>query len=61
MTVNQLSLWDNEALENGYRCLSSLELEKAESDFNEALNGAFGDTAWLIRAIQACRDWQVGS
>lgn len=58
MSVNQLSLWDNEALETGYRCLSNMELEKAESHFTEALNGAFGNTAWLKRAIQACRDWR---
>lgn len=40
MPDRQLSLWDNVALESGYRCMAGLELEEAQRGFNEALRSA---------------------
>lgn len=58
MPVAQLSLWDNEALERGYRSLSGLELNEAVKDFNTALQSGLGNEAIIREAIGACQFWQ---
>lgn len=55
MDAFQLSLWDNVALETGYRQLAALELEQAIQAFDEALKTDMGE-AEAIRhsAATAC-------
>lgn len=58
MIVQQLSLWDNEALETGYRCLAALELEEAIRQFNNALQSGIGEQELIQKSIAACNYWQ---
>lgn len=59
MPVQQLSLWDNEALETGYRCLNALEWEEAILQFNEALQGGIGEMESVQKLITASQYWQA--
>ncbi len=53
----QLTLWDNEALETGYRYFSCLRLEEAKLKFLEALRMNLGGKDELEEAIKACDCW----
>lgn len=57
MFIRQLSLWDNVALEKGYRRLAALDFKEAISQFNEALKGP-GEKADIQKAIEAAKFWQ---
>lgn len=57
MSVRQLSLWENVALENGYRRLATLSFKEAISQFNEALKG-LGEKATIQKAIETAQFWQ---
>jgi len=57
--VQQLSLWDNEALETGYHCLAALDLEEARLKFNEALQSGIGEKEQIQGLIAACDYWQT--
>ncbi len=59
MTTQQLSLWDNEALETGYRCLAALELEEAIRQFNKALQAGIGEMESVKKLIGTCKYWQA--
>lgn len=54
----QISIWDNEPLEEGYRQLSVLNFQEADRNFQEAEKGYVQDTDELQRAIAASRFWQ---
>lgn len=58
MPVHQLSLWDNEALETGYRCLNALEWEAAIRQFNKALQGGIGEIGSVQKLIAASHYWK---
>jgi hypothetical protein len=57
MLPRQLSFWDNEALEKGYRCLDTLELSEAAIYFKEALVTAISEMD-CQQLITACEYWQ---
>lgn len=57
MLPRQLSFWDNEALEKGYRCLDTLELSEAAIYFKEALVIAISEMD-CQQLITACEYWQ---
>jgi tetratricopeptide (TPR) repeat protein len=57
MSVRQLSLWENVALENGYRRLAILNFEEAISQFNEALKGP-GEKTTIQKTIETAQFWQ---
>jgi tetratricopeptide (TPR) repeat protein len=57
MPPQQLSFWDNEALETGYRRLADLKLEEAESHFNKALEAGIGELDSVKKLIEACGYW----
>jgi hypothetical protein len=59
MSVAQLSLWDTESVENGYRCMFDLQLDKALEYFNESIHGLFANELTTIDAIDACNYWRV--
>lgn len=59
MASRQLSFWDNEALETGYRCLADLELEEAKLQFKKALEAGLGETNSAKKLIEVCEYWQV--
>ena len=58
MPVQQLSFWDNEALETGYRCLAALQLDEASVQFNKALQAGIGEMDSVQKLIEACKYWQ---
>src|SRR5665213_2879445 len=58
MITAQPSLWDNAALESGYRSMADLKLEEAVRYFNEALQDGFGGRETTQEAIDACHYWQ---
>ena len=58
MVPKQISLWDNEALETGYRCMAKLKFEEAIGHFKEALATVFCDQKTTGEAIEACEYWQ---
>ena len=58
MVTTQISLWDNAALETGYRCMAQLKFEEAIGHFKEALVTAFCDQKTTREAIEACEYWQ---
>ena len=58
MVPKQISLWDNEALETGYRCMAQLKFEEAIGHFKEALVTVFCDQKTTNEAIEACEYWQ---
>jgi len=58
MIPAQPSLWDNEALESGYRTMADLKLVEAVQYFNEALQAGFGGRETTQEAIDACYYWQ---
>src|SRR5665213_3101091 len=58
MITAQPSLWDNAALESGYRSMADLKLEEAVQYFNEALQIGFGGEKTTREAIDACDYWQ---
>jgi hypothetical protein len=53
----QPSLWDNVALESGYRKLSELKLEAAIGDFSEALKMDTGQGEAIRRALATAEYW----
>lgn len=57
--VQQLSLWDNEALETGYHCLATLDLEEAKLKFKEALQSGIGEKEHIQNLIAGCEYWQT--
>src|ERR1017187_7081593 len=59
MPVHQPSLWDNVALETGYRCLVALKLDEAGRQFNEALEPSTGDRESIHTGLAACQFWQT--
>jgi len=59
MPVRQPSLWDNVALETGFRCLVALKLDEAASQFNEALKSATGNRESIYAGLAACQYWQT--
>lgn len=59
MPSQQLSFWDNEALETGYRLLADLKLEDAERQFAKALQAGIGETGSVRKLLEACEYWQV--
>lgn len=59
MPVYQPSLWDNIALETGYRCLIALKLDEAIRQFNEAMGSATGDRESIHTGLAACQFWQT--
>ena len=58
MNLYQPTLWDNVALENGYKLLSDLNLKEAIVQFNEALQSPMGDRESIQAVIDACEYWQ---
>lgn len=58
MPIHQISIWDNEPLEEGYRQLSVLNFREAEHNFREAEQGYVADATGLQEAMKACRFWQ---
>lgn len=59
MPSQQLSFWDNEALETGYRLLADLELEGAEQQFKKALQAGIGEMDSVKKLREACEYWQA--
>lgn len=59
MPSQQLSFWDNEALETGYRLLADLELGGAERQFTKALQAGIGETDSVKKLLEACEYWQT--
>lgn len=59
MHSQQLSFWDNEALETGYRHLAALEFEEAQQKFNKALQAGIGETDSIKKLLDACEYWKV--
>lgn len=59
MDPYQPSLWDNVALENGYKLLSDLNLREATVQFNEALLSPISDRPSIQTALNACEYWQL--
>lgn len=57
LAVEQLSIWDNAAMEQGYQSLSKLQFSEASLQFGEALRSA-DDKVTLENALAACRYWQ---
>ncbi len=58
MPPYQPSLWDNVALENGYRLLSDLRLKEAIDEFNLAMKSPIGEEESIASALETCRYWQ---
>jgi hypothetical protein len=58
MNGSQLSLWDNAALENGYRHLAALNLDRAAADFREALAAGIADHPEIDACLTAIAFWQ---
>lgn len=58
MNSKQISLWDNVALESGYRYMSQLKLAEAIGYFKEAMQLPFCDKAITQDSIDACIFWQ---
>lgn len=58
MSIHQISIWDNESLEEGYRQLSVLNFREAAHHFHEAEYGYVADLEGLQEAMAACRFWQ---
>jgi len=58
MPVHQPSLWDNVALETGYRCLIALKLDEAIRQFNAAMGSATGDRESIHIGLATCQFWQ---
>lgn len=58
MSVRQLSIWDNVALEQGYHLLFNLKFEEATIKFQEALLNT-RDQEILQKAIEASLFWQT--
>lgn len=58
MPPYQPSLWDNVALENGYRLLSDLKLKEAIAEFNLAMQSPIGEEESIAPALETCRYWQ---
>lgn len=58
MAPYQPSLWDNVALENGYRLLSELKLKEAIVEFNLAMQSPTGEEDSIASALETCRYWQ---
>lgn len=58
MPHHQISIWDNEPLEEGYRQLSLLNFQEADRNFHEAAHGYAADTDELQSALIASRFWQ---
>lgn len=58
MSIYQISIWDNQPLEEGYKQLSVLNFQKADKHFHEAAQGYIADPDGLERAISASRFWQ---
>ncbi len=58
MNGKQLTLWDNIALENGYRSLSNLKFEEALGYFENALKSGTGDMESIRRMIEVCIFWK---
>lgn len=59
MPSQQLSFWDNEALETGYRLLADLKLEDAKLQFNKTLQAGIGETSSVKKLLEACEYWQA--
>jgi hypothetical protein len=59
MPYQQLTFWDNEALETGYRYLADLDLENAALQFNKALEAGIGELDSVKKLIEACEYWQA--
>lgn len=57
MPVIQPTLWDNLALESGYRFLAELDFEEAAIQFEEAFNGP-GDKQPVSKAIASVQYWK---
>lgn len=57
MLFIQPTLWDNLALESGYRFLAELDFEEAAIQFEEAFNGP-GDTQPVLKAIASVQYWK---
>lgn len=57
MPVIQPTLWDNLALESGYRFLVELDFEEAAVQFEEAFNGP-GDKQPVSEAIASVQYWK---
>ncbi len=58
MPVQQLSFWDNEALERGYRSLAALKMDEALVQFNKALRAGIGEMDSVQKLIEACKYWK---
>ncbi len=58
MSRYQPSLWDNVALENGYKALSDFNLKEAVVQFKEALLSADGNRDSIQTTIDTCLYWQ---
>lgn len=58
MAFEQLSIWDNSLLEQGYRSLSALRFSEAALQFREALK-ASNDRKTLEEALAACEFWRL--
>lgn len=59
MSSLQLTFWDNEALETGYRHLAALELEDAKLQFKKTLEAGIGEMDSVKKLIEACDYWQL--
>ncbi|MEO8960851.1 MAG: hypothetical protein ABI325_03155 [Ginsengibacter sp.] len=59
MPSQQLSFWDNEALETGYRLLADLKMGDAERQFKKALEAGIGETDSVKKLLEACEYWQI--
>lgn len=57
MESGQLSLWDNESLEKGYRLLSRLEFKEARNEFRKVTEGYIGEREGVKEALEATDFW----
>ena len=55
---HQPTLWDNVALENGYRCLSTLKLNEGIGQFRQALQSPMAQEESIQAAITTCEYWR---
>lgn len=58
MSVLQLTLWDNQSLEEGYRCLNTLAFSEAAGHFKDAMDSGIAEPSLVQKLIAACKYWQ---
>ncbi len=59
MSVLQLTLWDNQSLEEGYCCLNTLAFSEATGHFKDGMDSGIAEPSLVQKLIAVCEYWQT--